>query len=142
MDLRQAFTQSLTTVLALGGLDNSWTFIRKNVMEVRRSTVDLRSMSFSLLEAGKLFRYIERSIRRELCSWSRSFTNFSFWNWIRFLVVTSRQIADLLCSMHTLGISGIQVSLTALCIFNQQDVSVHTFKRFLFCDFLLRLKEC
>ena len=47
-------------------------------MEVRRSTVDLRSMSFSCDEAGKLLRYIDRSIRSELCSWSSSLTNFSF----------------------------------------------------------------
>ena len=54
------------------------TFMRKNVIEVSRSTVDLRSMSFSWDEAGKLFRYIDRSIRSELCSWSNSLTNFSF----------------------------------------------------------------
>lgn len=52
-------------------------FMRKKVMEVRRSTVDLRSISFSLLEAGKLLRYIDRSMRNELCNWSSSFTNFS-----------------------------------------------------------------
>ena len=52
--------------------------MRKNVIEVSRSTVDLRSMSFSWDEAGKLFRYIDRSIRSELCSWSNSLTNFSF----------------------------------------------------------------
>ena len=55
------------------------TFMRKNVMLVRRSTVDLRSCSFSGDEAGKLFRYMLRSIRSELCSWSSSLTNFSFW---------------------------------------------------------------
>lgn len=87
-------TQSLTTMLALGGLDSSCTcrqnisytkkikktrraFIRKKVMEVRRSTVDLRSINFSLLEAGKLLRYMERSMRKELCNWSSSLTNFS-----------------------------------------------------------------
>ena len=54
------------------------TFMRKNVILVRRSTVDLRSMSFSWLEAGKLLRYIDKSIRSELCNWSKSLTNFSF----------------------------------------------------------------
>lgn len=47
-------------------------------MEVRRSTVDLRSISFSCDDAGKLLRYMERSIRSELCNWSSSLTNFSF----------------------------------------------------------------
>lgn len=42
--------------------------MRKNVILVRRSTVDLRSMSFSWLEAGKLLRYIDKSIRSELCN--------------------------------------------------------------------------
>lgn len=78
-NLRHALTQSLTTVLALGGLESSWTFMRKNVILVRRSTVDLRSISFSLLDAGKLLRYIDKSIRNELCNWSRSLTNFSFY---------------------------------------------------------------
>lgn len=99
------------------------TFIRKKVMLVSKSTVDLRSCSLSGLLAGKLFcqrgrnkqsctqkshrdkwrgrkqppvvsdrtrqvgklrrssnltRYMDRSIRSELCSWSRSLTNRSF----------------------------------------------------------------
>lgn len=54
------------------------TFIRKNVILVNRSTVDFKSISFSGLDAGKLFRYIDRSIRSELCNWSNSLTNFSF----------------------------------------------------------------
>ncbi len=54
------------------------TFIRKNVMLVRRSTVALRSWSFSELDAGKLLRYMDRSIRRELCRVSRSLMNLSF----------------------------------------------------------------
>lgn len=58
----------------------SFTFMRKNVIEVSRSTVDLRSINFSWDEAGKLFRYIDKSILRELCNWSKSLTNFSFCN--------------------------------------------------------------
>lgn len=45
---------------------------------MRRSTVDLRSCSFSLELAGKLLRYMDRSMRSELCSWSSNLTNFSF----------------------------------------------------------------
>lgn len=82
-------------------------------MLVRRSTVDFRSCNLSGLLAGKLFwntntttgqwckctdqkfnvksmrilweytLYIERSILRELCSWSNSFTNLSFCNNMR-----------------------------------------------------------
>ena len=47
-------------------------------MEVSRSTVAFRSCSFSGLDAGKLFRYIERSILRELCRVSSSFMKRSF----------------------------------------------------------------
>lgn len=47
-------------------------------MLVNKSTVDLRSISFSWLDAGKLFLYMDKSILRELCSWSSSLTNFSF----------------------------------------------------------------
>ena len=56
----------------------SLTFMRKNVILVRRSTVAFKSCSFSGDEAGKLFRYMERSIRSELCSVSKSLMNFSF----------------------------------------------------------------
>lgn len=49
-------------------------------MLVSKSTVDFKSKSFSWLEAGKLFRYMDKSILRELWSWSRSLTNFSFYN--------------------------------------------------------------
>lgn len=85
-----------------------YTFILKKVMLVRRSTVDFRSCRRSLLLAGKLFcstiytsqlehnikelrtasdqlwapvwltRYMDRSMRKELCSWSKSLTNLSF----------------------------------------------------------------
>lgn len=55
VDLKHALTQSLTTCDALGGEDNSCTFIRKNVIEVNKSTVDFKSCNFSGLEAGKLF---------------------------------------------------------------------------------------
>lgn len=44
------------------------TFIRKNVILVNRSTVDLRSINFSWLDAGKLFLYMDKSILSELCS--------------------------------------------------------------------------
>ena len=55
------------------------TFMRKNVMDVSRSTVDLRSINFSWDEAGKLLRYMDKSMRRELCNWSSNLTNFSFY---------------------------------------------------------------
>ena len=86
-------TQSFTTVLARGGEVSSctfWvnvsnylefqniTFIRKKVIEVRRSTVAFKSCSFSGLEAGKLFLYMERSILRLLWRVSRSLMNRSF----------------------------------------------------------------
>ena len=45
---------------------------------VRRSTVAFKSCNFSGDEAGKLFLYMERSIRSELCKVSRSLMNFSF----------------------------------------------------------------
>ena len=76
--LRHALTPSRTTVLARCGLGSSWTFILKKVMEVRRSTVAFRSCSFSGSLAGKLLRYMDRSIRRELCSVSSSLINLSF----------------------------------------------------------------
>ncbi len=46
---------------------------------MRRSTVDLRSWRRVASLAGNVFRYTDRSIRSELCSWSSSFTNFSFY---------------------------------------------------------------
>ena len=52
--------------------------MRKNVMLVSRSTVALRSWSFSELDAGKLLRYMDRSMRRELCRVSSSLMNLSF----------------------------------------------------------------
>lgn len=52
--------------------------MRKNVMLVNKSTVDFRSISFSGLDAGKLFLYIDKSILSELCNWSSNLTNFSF----------------------------------------------------------------
>ena len=55
MDFIQAFTQSLTTVLARGGLDNSWTFMRKNVILVSKSTVDFKSCNRPGSEAGNVF---------------------------------------------------------------------------------------
>lgn len=69
----------------LNKLELKLTFIRKNVILVKRSTVDLRSISFSWLEAGKLFRYIDRSILSELCSWSSNLTNFSFYKSQRWM---------------------------------------------------------
>ena len=56
----------------------SFTFMRKNVILVRRSTVAFKSCSFSGDDAGKLFRYMERSILSELCSVSKSLINSSF----------------------------------------------------------------
>ena len=46
---------TLTTVEARGGDDNSCTFIRKNVMLVRRSTVDFKSCRRAGSDAGKVF---------------------------------------------------------------------------------------
>ena len=54
------------------------TFILKKVMEVRRSTVAFKSCSFSGLEAGKLFLYIDKSILRLLCRVSSNLINRSF----------------------------------------------------------------
>ena len=54
------------------------TFIRKKVIEVRRSTVAFKSCSFSGLEAGKLFLYMDKSILRLLWRVSRSLMNRSF----------------------------------------------------------------
>ena len=54
------------------------TFILKKVMEVRRSTVAFKSCSFSGLEAGKLFLYMDKSILRLLCRVSSSLMNRSF----------------------------------------------------------------
>jgi hypothetical protein len=51
----QFFTHSCITFEALGGLANSRTFIRKKVIEVSRSTVDLRSLSFAGEDDGKNF---------------------------------------------------------------------------------------
>ena len=59
-------------------LMNITTFILKNVMEVNRSTVAFRSCSFSGLLAGKLFLYMDRSIRRELWRVSSNLINLSF----------------------------------------------------------------
>lgn len=77
-----------------------FTFIRKNVIEVNRSTVDFKSCIRSTLDEGKLFygreekpyvnikrslskkiptRYMDKSIRIELCNWSSNFINLSFW---------------------------------------------------------------
>lgn len=52
--------------MSLKATQKTLTFILKNVILVSKSTVDLRSMSFSALEAGKLFLYMDRSIRSEL----------------------------------------------------------------------------
>jgi hypothetical protein len=47
-------------------------------MLVNKSTMHFKSSSLSEHEAGKIVRYEDRSIRKELCSWSKSLTNFSF----------------------------------------------------------------
>lgn len=62
---------STTLCLTYAGNDDDdllWciTFMRKNVIEVSRSTVDFRSINFSWEEAGKLLRYMDKSIRSEL----------------------------------------------------------------------------
>ena len=46
---------TLTTVDALGGEESSCTFMRKNVILVRRSTVDLRSCRRAGSLAGNVF---------------------------------------------------------------------------------------
>lgn len=51
----QAFAHSQTTLEARGGLGSSKTFIRKNVIDVNRSTVDFKSANFARDEAGKYF---------------------------------------------------------------------------------------
>lgn len=51
----QALAHSLTTLEARGGLASSKTFIRKNVIDVNKSTVDLRSANFTRDEHGKYF---------------------------------------------------------------------------------------
>ena len=48
------------------------------MIEVRRSTVAFKSCSFSGLEAGKLFLYMDRSILRLLWRVSSSLMNRSF----------------------------------------------------------------
>ena len=55
-----------------------FTFIRKNVILVRRSTVAFKSCNFSGDAEGKLFLNMERSILSELCKVSKSLINFSF----------------------------------------------------------------
>lgn len=61
-------------------LENEFTFILKNVMLVRRSTVALRSCSFPDAETGKLFLYMFKSRRNELWRESRIVINLSLWN--------------------------------------------------------------
>ena len=56
----------------------SLTFMRKNVILVRRSTVALRSCNFSLELAGKLFLYMDKSSLKELCNVSNKWMNLSF----------------------------------------------------------------
>lgn len=51
----QALAHSRTTFEARGGLASSSTFMRKKVIEVRRSTVDFKSCSFAGDEEGKYF---------------------------------------------------------------------------------------
>ena len=66
--------------------------MRKNVMLVSKSTVALRSCSFSGMEAWKLLRYMEMSMRSELCSVSSSRMNLS----LPKLEAEKRSLADTL----------------------------------------------
>lgn len=51
----QALAHSLTTFEARGGLANSNTFMRKNVIDVSKSTVDFRSANLAGDDDGKYF---------------------------------------------------------------------------------------
>lgn len=51
----QALAHSLTTFDARGGLANSNTFIRKNVIDVSKSTVDFKSANLAGDDDGKYF---------------------------------------------------------------------------------------
>lgn len=55
----QALAHSLTTFDARGGLANSKTFIRKNVIDVSKSTVDFRSANLAGDDDGKYFCNIQ-----------------------------------------------------------------------------------
>lgn len=69
-----ALAQSFTTMEARGGLASSNTFIRKKVILVRRSIVDLRSCSFSGDAEGKLFCSITKNLNKKLFFFSKMLT--------------------------------------------------------------------